>query len=563
MSFLYQSIYFSTTFLSIALAALIFFKRPDEPLIQAFTGFILSIAGWIVTLYVYYVVVDPVPVLLIGRLNFVFAECIALTSLVFVFFLTEQQGRVARKWLIATGLLTAVLAIMTLVTDLLDQQEIVNGPSRETIFGPLYPAFPIHFIVLAVYGIVLLIRKYRSAGADSKKQILLFVAGWGFAATWGVVTNIILPPLTGNTDVQNLGPAGVIILSATTGYAVARQKLLNIQTLAAEFFVVFLMLLFVINIAASPSVIGQAVGAISLIFGLALGYALIRSTRNEVKRREEVQLLAVQLADANVHLKELDEAKSDFISIASHQLRTPVAIIRGYLSLMMEGSYGKLSSAADETVKRMIVANERLVQLINNLLNVSRIEKNKIEFSIAPFVVADLVSRTVEEMKLRAGDKGIELETLLPAKRIPPMVGDEGKLHEVLVNLIDNAIKYSRRGAIIVSVGSAEGGKSVIFRVKDSGIGLTKDQASKLFEKFYRVKSPSTATEAGTGLGLYICVKFVIGMGGRIFVEKSVYGKGTTFAVTLPMRGKPDQPGQAATSDPPPAVPQRSKRLPS
>lgn len=539
MPLAYQLIYFLTPSLLATLAALIFFQRPGERLVQAFAAFILSITGWIVTLYLFYTFTDSVAVLFVGRWNFVFGELIGYFAFLFAYLFPTKSIALPRQYFVAVALVTLLLVSITAATDLVDANEIVKGVERITEFGAFYILFPIYFLWLFIAGIVLLILKYRKSDQKRRKQILIFASGWGFSAVFATVTNILLAPLTGNYELQNLGPVGTLALAGATGYAVARLQLMDIKAIATEFFVAFLLLLFVANIATAPSLASEVIGSISLFVGALLGLALIRSVRAEVRRREEVQTLATKLAEANEHLKEIDAAKSDFISIASHQLRTPVSVIKGYLSLLMEGIYGKVPEKAKPKIESMFVMNERLVQLINNLLNISRIEKKKIEFIFAPTDVPTLARNTVGEMAMRAKEKGIEIR--YRGRAVPPARADEAKLKEVITNLIDNAIKYSRKGAVTVSVDrDADGG--TLLRVEDNGIGLTSEQITKLFQKYYRVESPETATTAGTGLGLYVCSAFVRGMGGSIYVERSEPGKGSVFAVKL----RQFKPGDAA-----------------
>jgi len=240
------------------------------------------------------------------------------------------------------------------------------------------------------------------------------------------------------------------------------------------------------------------------------------------------------LAEANSHLKEMDQLKSEFISIASHQLRTPISVVKGYLSLMLDGSFGTLSDTMKEKAVQMFDMNERLVLMVNNMLNVTRIEKHKLEYTFETTDVSRVIVEAVDEMQSKAKKKNLAL-TFANAE-LEPLIAfvDKEKLHETITNLIDNAIKYSTAGEIVVRAELFRKGAEVIISIKDTGVGISKDEAARLFAKFFRASGSKVSHAQGTGLGLYVCKMFIEGMGGKIWVDRSELGKGTTFAFLLP-----------------------------
>ena len=230
----------------------------------------------------------------------------------------------------------------------------------------------------------------------------------------------------------------------------------------------------------------------------------------------------------------MDQIKNDFISIASHQLSTPISVIKGYISLMLEGAYGKVEGPLREKIENMNTMNERLVQMINNMLNVSRIEKNEIDFECTQFDAAEVVRQTIGEMALTVEQKKLKLEFVSPPAKPVSAYADPERRREVLGNLIDNAVKYSEHGSIEVRLKTRVKEGRVRITVKDEGLGIAPEDQKHIFEKFFRAREPAVAHQAGTGLGLYICARFLRGMGGDIWIERSEAGKGTTFAVELP-----------------------------
>jgi signal transduction histidine kinase len=181
----------------------------------------------------------------------------------------------------------------------------------------------------------------------------------------------------------------------------------------------------------------------------------------------------------------------------------------------------------------MYEMNERLVRMVNNMLNVSRIEKGRIEFKIEPTDVTDVIKCAIDNLELKARERGLELSFKIPAKSLPPVMADADKLCEVILNVTDNALKYTQKGSVRFSVTEDRKGKRVLIRIKDTGVGMDPEDAKHVFDKFYRAKSTAAPQEGGAGLGLYIVVKFLQRMGGDIRVEKTGRGKGTTVLIRL------------------------------
>ena len=254
--------------------------------------------------------------------------------------------------------------------------------------------------------------------------------------------------------------------------------------------------------------------------------------KQEVRRKEELQKISDSLAVTNERLKELDNVKSEFISIASHQLRTPLTAIKGYVSLLLEGSYGKVPMPIQDVLNKVYTINNRLVQLVENLLNVSRIEAGRIQYNFERIQLEPLVSEIVDTFVLTAKKKNLTLTLNLPNYVLPKLTIDPNKIKEVVSNLIDNSLKYTKEGSVSVSVEASNGIARVV--ISDTGIGISRDDKVKLFEKFIRTKETTSMFVSGSGLGLYIGKSFMEAHGGKIRVESEGVGKGSQFIVELP-----------------------------
>ncbi|MFA4998444.1 MAG: ATP-binding protein [Candidatus Paceibacterota bacterium] len=250
--------------------------------------------------------------------------------------------------------------------------------------------------------------------------------------------------------------------------------------------------------------------------------------------QEKVDTQTKELKQAYEELKVLDRAKSEFISLASHQLRTPLTAIRGYVSMILEGSYGKLSKSASKPLNNVLGSAERLIRIVNDLLNISKIELGKMELNKALARVDELITTCYEEMKPTAEKKGLEIIWQKPKSRLPEIEIDKLKIGQVISNLIDNAIKYTQKGKIEIKAEKAD--SVILVSIKDTGEGLTKDEIRMVFEGFTRGAAGIAYWIEGAGLGLYIAKKYIDLHNGKIWVESEGKGKGSAFYVELAIK---------------------------
>jgi signal transduction histidine kinase len=236
----------------------------------------------------------------------------------------------------------------------------------------------------------------------------------------------------------------------------------------------------------------------------------------------------------NLKLHDLDKLKDDFVSIASHELRTPMTAIRSYAWMALYKPDIPLSEKMKKYLTRTVVSTERLINLVNDMLNVSRIESGRIEVTPKSFDIMTLSKEVMDEVAAKASEKQLKLG--VDEVKVPPVFGDPDKIHEVLLNLVGNALKFTPNGGSI-NIQFFTDGKVVETAVKDSGVGLSQESIGKLFQKFGRLDSSYTAvsTTGGTGLGLFISKSLVELMKGKIWATSEGVGKGTSFIFSLPI----------------------------
>jgi signal transduction histidine kinase len=235
------------------------------------------------------------------------------------------------------------------------------------------------------------------------------------------------------------------------------------------------------------------------------------------------------LSRANEQLKALDEAKSKFISVAAHQLRTPLSAIKWILHMINLGQF-KDEIERQDFLHKATESTDRMISLVNDLLEVDHIESGKDHFAFLPVDCNDLVVAVVSDVSALAEERNITIVTDMKAKA--KVVGDSTKLRDLFQNLIENAIKYSSPNGT-VQVSSTEEDTCVSIVIQDSGIGIPDDEQDQIFSKFFRAPNALKAQTVGSGLGLFIAKEIVKRHGGKIWFESKV-GTGTTFFVNLP-----------------------------
>lgn len=229
---------------------------------------------------------------------------------------------------------------------------------------------------------------------------------------------------------------------------------------------------------------------------------------------------------------ELDRMKSEFISIVSHELKTPLTSIKGFVRLLSAERVGPVTAKQRHYLDIVQRQTESLTMLINDLLDLSKIEAGIIEVQSAPVSLASVTGEVVQHLEGMAGEKGIGLHVEIPAD-LPPVCGDSDRLGQVFMNLIHNAIKFTPKGGS-VRVKAGLIGEECLVRVSDNGIGISQQDLPRIFDKFYQVDSSTTRQQSGTGLGLPITRQLVTAHGGELWVN-SALDKGTTFSFTLPL----------------------------
>lgn len=244
-------------------------------------------------------------------------------------------------------------------------------------------------------------------------------------------------------------------------------------------------------------------------------------------------MLYNELQSANEKLKELDKLKDEFVSLASHELRTPMTAIKSYLWMTLQGDAGPLNDTQKLYLERAYSSVERLIKLVNDMLNISRIESGRVTVELQKTDLYKLTQEVVDDVQPRAGELGVHV-AISPGNNLPEVIADPDKIKEVLFNLLGNSLKFTPKGGSI-TVSFGQNADMIETTVTDTGTGISPENISKLFQKFSMLAESYSANKnaTGTGLGLYISRSIIDLHNGKIWALSDGVDKGSKFSFSL------------------------------
>lgn len=413
---------------------------------------------------------------------------------------------------------------------------IIDGLEKEVtvdVFG--WVTFTVFFVSLYILGLNRLWETAKNAKAFVKKQLLIIIVSLCITGVGGMLFNLVIAsPFFKIFDYLWSGPIFSTAVAVAIMYSVFRFHLFNVKVFLAELFIVLLWIFTFLRMLVFVNRDQEVIlNVLLFVLSFVLGVLLLKSIRKEAQARELVEKQAEDLALINEQLKSLDKLKSEFISLASHQLRSPLTVIKGYASTLTDGIVGDLTPKQTEIVRHIYTSAQGLTSVVEDFLNVTKIEQGGMKYMFAEIDLQNIVKELVSEMKIAAEDKHLEFFLTIDETGRYHMNVDGVKLKQVFLNLIDNSIKYTQSGFVKVSLKENKEDHTIIFAVNDSGVGVTEETKERLFTKFSRGEG-GILNAGGSGLGLYLAQEIVKAHKGKITIDSEGLGKGSTFSVILP-----------------------------
>ncbi len=398
--------------------------------------------------------------------------------------------------------------------------------------------------IFLIAVIILTIHQYHTNKDNYKRKENLY-AGIGviFFLSFFLLTMLVVNIFANYDFVQYAynfsiyGLLGMPVLLGFLVYLIVKFKAFNIKLFATQALIWGLVILIGSQFFFITGTTNLVLNSITFVGIVIVGQYLIRSVKIEIDQRERLEQLRLRLeqanmdlGDANEKLKSLDKLKTEFVSLASHQLRSPLTAIKGYTSMLIEGDYGEINPQAKDTIERIMESSNNLTLVVEDLLNVAKIEQGGMKYEMTKFDFGELARDTAKDLSITAERKNLKLIYDISEDQNYFVNGDKEKLRQILVNLIDNSMKYTKEGQIEVRLESKN--NKIMLTIKDTGVGISKDVIETLFQKFSRGDGAKMNT-SGSGLGLYLVKEIVEAHKGHVWVESSGVGQGSTFFVEL------------------------------
>ena len=473
----------------------------------------------------------------------------------------------------AIGVVVAIISASSLTyqnISFADDGAIVphTGPGMIVVAMFILPIF--------VATVVAMAKNARRAVSEQKRNIN--IALYAFLLCFGVqiITSFVIVAALGYTKLVPVGNLLSLAYIVLITMSILRYKIINLNVASSLVFVVVLGVMLFADIFSASNTEERIYRAIVFLAAAMIGYQFIKAIITDTKRKRQLEYYSQELKGLNEKLKRTDAIKTEFISMASHELLTPISAIEGYLSMMVDEKIVAVGNPkAEKYLQSVYKSSNRLARLVADLLNVSRIEEERLLIEKKAVSILEMLQSTIDELRFKALASRITMNyTSQVSGQDALAYADSDKIKEVLINLSGNAIKFNRPGGVVhlwaqvwptqavqqrynqmarLAVNRPEhgdgalkrivsqiytqmvGDKQMVIAVADNGVGISREDIGKLFQKFSRVGDWSTQEVQGTGLGLYISRAIVEMHHGRIWVESPGEGRGSIFYFSLPL----------------------------
>ena len=407
--------------------------------------------------------------------------------------------------------------------------------------GPGMLAYALFNFVAYMVTFVIFRRRLTATTVQAERKALFSLGVGMFLMISLMFFTISLPVALYNfTLFLPLAPLYALLFIVFVTYGILKHKLFDVKVVAVEIFVAIISVVFLARIFTSRTWTESLPDLFIFFATLFFGFLLVRSVKQEIKAREEIKHLADQLSitvgkleESNEQLRIIDLRKSEFVSIVSHQLRTPITAIKGYTSLILEESFGPITERLKAPVQKIFSSSSRLAQMVSDYLDISKIEQGTMSYTFSPVDIGAMIRDLGDDFVQVAAKKGLGFSVHIPEGRNFIATADDGKIRQIFSNLIDNSIKYTPTGKVELYVDCDDEKGTVFVKIVDTGIGLSQEDIHHLFGKFTRGSEGQRQNTEGSGLGLYVARKMLEAQKGTVWVDSEGPGKGSTFCVEL------------------------------
>ncbi|GIW66737.1 MAG: hypothetical protein KatS3mg095_0635 [Candidatus Parcubacteria bacterium] len=512
-------------FLNVLLGFSVLLQAPKkEKHILFFFLLSLSIICWAISLLLYGFQQKESLAFLAAKTAYFFALLVSLFLLLFTINFCSFSNFIYKRYQLIINIFLLSIAIFWLFA--IYSNYVISGHMafdsvRNLKFGPLYFLYLIFISLSFIISLYLILKEYFIYKSQLKKyQILSVLIGILISIIGGIITNAILPSI-GILNYYWLGP--IFTLFTVIGFfiGITAFNLFNIKIISTQIFS-FLVWLGILIYLISPHL--NIIIKIFIFIGtIVISLLLIQSVYQEIEQREK-------LAELNQKLEYQYNLRGKILSIISHQIRSPLVNIREFVRFLINGTYGTISEKVNEILIRIEKNINEELNLVNDLADFRKIEEGQFEYNFNSFNLIEIIKDVFEIYQPLAKNKNLELKLNVQYDQLQ-IYGDKERLKQVLINLVDNAIKYTDQGWVEIEIIKKD--KEILIIVKDSGRGINKENLETIFEEFICLDKKKNIL--GTGLGLYLSKKIIEAHNGKIWAESEGENKGSNFYIKIPL----------------------------
>lgn len=522
---------------AIWLGGWVFLSNPRQKLNRIFIGMTVFMLLWVNFAYLARVVGESNPflVLLFLKIAWFATPLFFITLYVLALHILDEnfKYKIINLAIISLAIITSFVAGFT--------DHIVKGIKFmglfliRLVYGDWMLLFLLVILLFIAATLQALFKKYYLSSETGKQKIGYYLLGIIIFYIANIIFNIVFPIVFDITRFYFLGDYSTIILLGLIAYALVKQNLFGIKIVLTALLVSFIAILLVFDIFVfTQPFILQFFKGINLLVFIYMGRELIKSVLKGEKMVEKMKKLNNDLVKANDSLKELLEMKTSFVHIVSHQLRTPLTAMRGYISMWQEGDFDSYPRRKMMEIKDRIANNaERLNNLVNEMVIVMESEGG-MKLNFEKVDIEEIIKNNIELLNVNYEAKNLYLKYQKMEKSLPKIEADAKYLSNAFMNIIDNAEKYTQKGGLKITICKKD--DNIRIKFVDTGVGIKTEDRKNLFHKFCRGAGSSLINPNGSGLGLYIIKQIITEHHGKIGFKSEGEGKGTAFTVELPVK---------------------------
>jgi signal transduction histidine kinase len=496
----------------LVLAWTVLYRSRNSITSRSFMFFSFVTILWGLSNYFLYKFTDPADALLALRFHIFLSiwHAYAFFQLAYVF---PNEQKVLPPWhryvLLPLAFFTSTLLLIPFVfrefSNFISPEETISPEKSQGII--LAGIVTISFFAA---GIIILFKRIGETKGDERRQVMLMFTGMSLTAGLLLLFSFILPIGFKNFDFVPYGALFIFPVIVFTAYAIYIVELFHVKNIFAGLFTFFLCVVSLIELILAETVEQLLLRILVFLLTIVIGIQLVRNT------------FEIELAN---------EQKSELMSFATHEIRTPITVMRGYATMLLDGDKGEISRPVKDLLQKIMIAGNDVTTLLAEYLDKSKIELGQMEYIPTKFDVVNTINEILAIFKIHAEQKGLTLTPAITTSRKYFIYADQAKLKEVVINIIDNSIKYTPQGSIDVTVSSRDG--YVVIKVADTGVGIEKEVMPSLFKEFSRADLQKVNI-LGSGLGLYLAKKFTEAQKGKVWAESDGKDKGSQFYIKFP-----------------------------